>query len=486
MELGLADRAAAAREPAGKVGRREARPATHARPRRLQSVDARVDDSRPGAGRRQRWCAAAARGQARLRRRRPELAAALRAGDRPSRNRRADAAPGAARRRPLRHRRRAAAPGRGTGEGERRAGSLFGAQHRRARRRRRFRGCAGGWHAQGARARARRALRQLAALAARGQGRAAAGLHAQRQPLRFGGRSDAVRRARCRPSPGQARSFRRRALARLPAEKPAAAAAVGPAQRRPVAGVRAAPGPELARARQRRRERPESGRRTGEGPAAGRQHQDPDRRAAATREHRQAGQARHRSAARARGAQRGRPRQPAARCRGAFRPDRAGRARAFADDGSERGERPGRCATAFALEAHAGCALGPGRPARLARRDHLARSGACPRRVFLRRAGNCLADRRARGVQGPGPVRRCEGAGQTGLFWPGQRGRCHARGRARRVAVGGAAALPAWRPRAAAGGQPEHRPVDRVEARRGRAAAARRRPTRRSGRAAAR
>ena len=73
--------------------------------------------------------------------------------------------------------------------------------------------------ASAARLRARRALPQRPALGARDQCRAAAGVHARRQPLRFGRRRHAVRRARRRHGEDQARALRRRAVARLPAAR---------------------------------------------------------------------------------------------------------------------------------------------------------------------------------------------------------------------------------------------------------------------------
>ena len=98
------------------------------------------------------------------------------------------------------------------------------------RRRRRLRRPAARDDAPPARPRAGDPVRQLAAVGARDQGRAASRVRARRQPLRFGRRGDAVRRARQRRAARQARRLRGRAVPRLPAARPAGAAARGDAR----------------------------------------------------------------------------------------------------------------------------------------------------------------------------------------------------------------------------------------------------------------
>ena len=120
------------------------------------------------------------------------------------------------------------------------SGALRAAQHRRPRRRRRLRRSAARGDASPARARAGDSVHQLAAVGARDQGRAAPRLRARRQPLRFGRRGDAVRRARQRRAAREARRLRGRAVPRLPAARPAGAAARGDAERRRGRRLRAA------------------------------------------------------------------------------------------------------------------------------------------------------------------------------------------------------------------------------------------------------
>ena len=360
------------------------------------------------------------------------------------------------------------APGGGAGEGRRRAGAVRAAQHRRPRRRGGLRRPAAEDDASAARLRARRALPQRPAFGARDQCRAAAGLHPRRQPLRFGRRRHAVRRARRRHGEDPARSLRCRAVARLPAAEPAGAAAVRTRERRPVAGVRAAAEAVAAPRGRGRRGRPEGGRCRGARPAPGRQRQGADRRPAAARADRQAGADRHRCAACARRAQRRGQGEPAARRRDAVRRRGAGGARAAADHArrvrraprelararaaSRRRRRAAAAAAAPAagLEGEPRRLVDPRRPARLARRDHLAAGGARRPGLQLRRPGDRLAARGAGGLQGRGRRRRGQGPGQARVLRPGQRRRRDREGRARRAAAGRGAALPARRAAAAA------------------------------------
>ena len=176
-------------------------------------------------------------------------------------------------------------------------------------------------------------LHQLAAVAARDQGRAAPRAHRRRQPLRLGRQRDAVRRARQRRAAREDRGLRRRALPRLLAARPAGAAARRDPRRRSADRVRAAAQALAQRLGQHRRRRPEGRRRGVEAAARSRQHPGRHRRAAAARAARARQEHRRRGAAALRGARRARPRQPAARGRDAVGRGEAGREAAVADCG---------------------------------------------------------------------------------------------------------------------------------------------------------
>ena len=146
-----------------------------------------------------------------------------------------------------------AAPRRGAGEGGAEPARFAAPQHRRPRRR-------GGLHrpaarddASGARPRARRPLPQLAAVGARDQCRAAPRLHPRRQPLRLGRasprRSPSAATASCASSSTASRSRPSSATCRAACR---CSCSRGDAERRPVAGVRAA-AEAVAQARGRRR-----------------------------------------------------------------------------------------------------------------------------------------------------------------------------------------------------------------------------------------
>ena len=171
LERGLVLRSAARRQCCRESRGAAARPAPDPRQGRVQSVDARDHAQRSRARRRDRRRRPVAGGQADPRRRRDRLAPAPGAGDRRGRHRRADRAREPARRRPLRRRRCAAA--RRKHPALARAGAFRDPQHRRSWRQRRLRRWTPGDDASRARARARGAVRQLAACGARDQGRAA-------------------------------------------------------------------------------------------------------------------------------------------------------------------------------------------------------------------------------------------------------------------------------------------------------------------------
>ena len=503
LERGLVLRAAD-RRVAGRQGRRPAaRAPPHARPRRLQSLDARAHARRRGTGRRERRRAAAAYGQARPRQRGAGLAVQARAGDRRARDRRADGPRRAPRRRPLRHRRRAAEAGRAAGARERQgAGALRAPQHRRARRRSRLRRPAARCRAPHPRSRARRAVHQLVAVRARDQGRAAPRVHDRRQSLRFRRCGDAVCRARQWRAACQARRLRRRTLPRLRAARPAGAVARGHARRRPADRLRAAPEAVAEPLGQRRGERSQ-GRRHGLAAAPRRRkHQGRHRRAAAARAARAHQEHRRRRAAPLRRARRERARQPAARGRDAVGGGEAGREAGAADDGGEqrgqcggiegigivgieRGSRRFCIAVDLARDRRRG--LRQSGPARLAGRLDLAGGSAGAHRLLAGGRGHCLAARGSRGVPRRGRPRQRRRPRQTLVLGQGrhdQRERCRL---ARRPAADAVAAVPALGARRSARRRAERRrrrhlasrsrgaaPADRGQARGAGAARARR------------
>ena len=244
------------------------------------------------------------------------------------------------------------------------AGALRGPQHRRACWRRRLRRPAARERAPRPRSRARRSVHQLAAVAARDQGRAASRVHDRRQPLRFVRRGDAVRRARQRRAPRQARRLRGCALPRLLAARHAGAAARGDARHRPRGRLRAAPqalAQDLGHGRRRRASRSSTPPRTSCCRSA-------------TCASRSTSCVRSSSSARiksidveaphlVRAAQRRRPRQPAARRRGAIGARRR-RSRAAAADGG---------APAGTASAASRCGISPARAPTAPRHRRLAR-----------------------------------------------------------------------------------------------------------------